>query len=137
MNTETRIIESQPREGGLCLACRSSEGGCPKYQELADRLSSAVRLCKFALVACFFFCTLLVLMFSCSVYLFMEIMTVRQEISRCKLAVAPADYSLTDSSVTTLYLQTDELYGDMDSQVLPVYPVQFLRTLSFRFFSKR
>ena len=120
MNTETRIVESDPVGGvcGLCLSCPSLENGAKNCQDLVDKLSSAVRHCKYALAACFFFSVLLLLMFSCSVYLFMEIRTVRQEIARCKVANVPDD-SLAESTVTALYIKADEHLDESDSQVLP------------------
>ena len=115
MQTETKIVGPNSGFNGLCLGCSRMEDGSPKYQELADRLSSALRWSKFALAACFFFGILLVMMFSCSVYLFMEIQTVRQEISMLAPPGTDADDSLSVS--TAVYLETDEVYNVLDSQV--------------------
>ena len=118
MNIETRIVDSNPSGG--CLSCLGLENGAKNCQDLVDKLSSAVRLCKYALAACFFFGVLLLLMFSCSVYLFMEIRTVREEIARCDVPDAVTDDSLAGSTVTALYLRGDEDLDVSDSQVLSV-----------------
>ena len=114
MDTETRLVAIDSEANGLCLSCTRLEAGSAKYQDLMDRLSSALRLCKFALAACFFFCILLVLMFSCSVYLFMEIQTVHQELSRLRTSQTIADDNSSSTS-DVLYLLADD---GLDIQVI-------------------
>lgn len=113
MNLETKIVEPNTGFNGLCQSCLGKEEGSPTHKELFDRLSSAVRLVKFALAACFFFCTLLILMFSCSLYLAREIQIVRKEISRLKESMIVGDDTIVSTAVSN---EAGGLFGDLDYQ---------------------
>ena len=102
MDTQTTLINLKNPADGLCLGCQRLADDNYTSQELIHRLSSALRVCKVALAVCSCLCLLLVFMFAGSVYVFLEVQAIRQEISKTE---PPDDNSMTLPAA--LFLKTD------------------------------
>ena len=102
MDTETTLTNLKYPAGGLCLGCQRLADDNYTSQELIHRLSSALRVCKVALAVCSGLCLLLVFIFAGSIYVFLEVQAIRQEISKTE--------PLDDNSMTlpaALFRKTD------------------------------